>query len=542
MSSDKSLAVMAKADRVSHFDEIDARYGRAASCRVRRLVLEHPVISDIAGQSAYIFSLLDREDDFQKRLARKVWLLKSTITQTLLEFDDARIGIVSMAEVLRSEAETVPSAIGAINGLADLVKSLAAPSSNPKREILLRMLNAPEQNEGGIAVFAGLQGGLTPGWPADISALKDFPPGSCTIFRTRRDIADRGFWTIVIPGTLRFSQRATTMDLLHGGRASEVLILSYKRESVFVPEPIALPVDGRFTVTVHQPRDVVPVEEDAGQKLDQWANESFWQEVRAQHSYEHPFCERDVDVAARFILFADGSGAFLPEDGSVTEISALLDRPEHPTQEGDRLPRKAVRDLEERDLVALRLSGSGDYLDEVADRIMEREGYASLREDATAWKPILFRVIKRHGEGSVARTARDEGLKLRSATYLWTWASDAVIAPHDLNTFRSLIRSMSKLDEEFSEANPDDYALKKWTEMEHLKAFHHRAASEIRKLLLDRVRKLVATRQPVETVESIHLQGLEAGHIGLLRVSAVDATSVRIPYSRLFHLTPVKVA
>ena len=529
-------------DHASLLDAIDARYGRAASCRVQKLVLDHPLISDISACSAHIFSLLDREDDHQKRLARAVWLLKSTITQTLLSFDDGRLGIQAMAEMLKLQAEGVPSANGAVNTLVDLVTSLVATSTNPKREIFLKTLTQPAGSEDGVGVFAGLQGGLTPGWPFAVSASTDFPTGSCTVFRTRKDIADRGFATIVIPGTLKFSPRATAIDLLHGGRASEVMILAYKRESVFVPEQIAFPVDHRFRATERPSQDGPVAEEGAGQQLDQWANESFWQEVRAHHAVAGPLSERDVTVAARFVLFADGSGAFLPDDGSVVEISTLLDRPDYSIAESDRLTRKPVRDLEERDLVMLRLSGSGDYLDDVADRLMEREGQPSLREDATAWKLILFRAIKRHGEGTVARTARDAGMKLRSATYLWNWAGDVVIAPHDFETFRILIRSLSQLGGNLVSATPDEYALQRWTEMERLKAFHQRAASEIRKSLLERVRMLVAARQPIETVESIQLPGLEAGSIGLLRVSAVDVTSVRIPFSRLFHLVPVKVA
>lgn len=539
--SDGACVGMHVPDRALLFDALDARYRRAASCRVQKLVLDHPLISDIAVRSAYIFSLLDHEDDHQKRLARAVWLLKSTITQTLLPFDDARLGIPAMAEALKLQAAGVPSATGAVNAFADLVTSLVAISTNPKREIFLKKLSQSAGVEDGVAVFAGLQGGLTPGWPPAVSASTDFPTGSCTIFKTRKDIADRGFATIVIPGTLRFSPRATAIDLLHGGRASEVMILAYKRESVFVPEPIAFPVDHRFKAAKRPAAEGEAADEGAGQQLDQWANESFWQEVRALHVVAGPLSERDITVAARFVLFADGSGTFLPADGSVVEISALLDRPDHSAAESDRLPRTAVRDLEERDLVMLRLSGSGDYLDDLADRLMEREGQPSLRQDATAWKMILFRAIKRHGEGTVARTARDGGLKLRSATYLWNWASDAVIAPHDFDTFRALIRSLSQLEGDLADANPDEYALKRWTEMERLKVFHQRAASEIRRLLLERVRMLVAARKRIETVESIHLPGLEAGRIGLLRVSAVDVTSVRIPFSRLFHLVPVKV-
>jgi hypothetical protein len=88
----------------------------------------------------------------------------------------------------------------------------------------------------------------------------------------------------------------------------------------------------------------------------------------------------------------------------------------------------------------------------------------------------------------------------------------------------------------------DEYALHKWAEMERLKNFHQRAASEIRKALLERVLRLVAARSRVDVVESIHLPGFEAGSIGLLRVSAVDVSSVRVPFSRLFHLIPVKVS
>jgi hypothetical protein len=376
----------------------------------------------------------------------------------------------------------------------------------------------------------------------EVSASKDFPTGSCTIFRTRKEITERVFGVMVIPGTLRFSPRATSIDLLYGGRASEVMILAYKRESIFVPEPVKIPVDQRFIASEHPVMEDASADENVGQQLDQWATESFWQEVRAHHALAGPVSERDFKVAARFVLFADGSGAFLPDDGSVVEVSALIDNPGRSSSESDRLPRKAVSDLEERDLVMLRLSGSGDYLDDVANRLMEREGHSSLREKATAWKMILFRAIKRHGEGTVARAARDEGLKLRSASYLWNWASDAVIAPHDFETFRALIRSLAQLEGELAYANPDEYALERWTEMERLKVFQQRAASEIRRLLLERVRMLIAARQRIETVELIQLPGLEAGSIGLLRVSAVDMTSVQIPFSRLFHLVPVKVS
>ncbi|UNV90459.1 MULTISPECIES: hypothetical protein [unclassified Comamonas] len=529
-------------ERVPLFDVIDGRYANAGSCRVRRIVIDHPLYADIASCCARVFSMVDREDDHQRQLARSVWLLKSTIAQTLLPFDDSRLGVQPMIEKLVQQAETVPSVSGTVKALSDAVASLVSSGRNPKREMFLDTLGKSTSQPDGTGVFAGLQGGLTPGWPATIDASQDFPAGACTVLRSRKDIADSGFSVIVIPGTLKFVSTRIAIDLLYGGRARDVVLLVYRRENLFVPEPVGLPIDGRFHRATRTSEEVDVVEGGEDQPLDQWANDTFWQEIRNQQVGGVPLSERDVAVPARFVLFADGSGTFLPDEGSVVEISRLLDRPEQPLAGTGQLPRKSVRDLEERDLVMMRLRGSGDYLDEVADRMMAREGQASLRSTATAWKGELFRALKLHGEGVVARRAREAGLKLRSASYLWTWASDDVIAPHDVESFRALMRALGDLRVGMESDSCDEYALDKWAEMERLKHFHQHAASEIRKALLERVHMLVVARSRVDVVESIQLPGLEAGSIGLLRVSAVDVSSLRVPLSRLFRLVTVKVS
>jgi acetolactate synthase regulatory subunit len=521
------------------FDVIDGRYANAGSCRVKKIIIAHPLFADIASYCARIFSMVDREDDHQRQLARSVWLLKSTIAQTLLPFDDSRLGVQPLIEKLVQQAETVPSVSETVEALSQAVASLVSSGSNPKREMFLHMLQKATLQADCAGVFAGLQGGLTPGWPATVDASQDFHAGACAVLRTRKDIADRGFSVIFIPGTLRFASRQIAIDLLYSGLARDLVLLAYRNENVFAPKPLGLPIDGKFKRAT---RTLEAVEEIEDQPLDQWANETFWHEIRSQHARGGALSGRDVTVSARFVLFADGSGTFLPDEGSVVEISRLLDRPDQPLAGAGQLPRKSVRDLEERDLVMMRLRGSGDYLDEVADRMMEREGQASLRDTATAWKSDLFRALKLHGEGVVARLAREAGLKLRSATYLWTWASDVVIAPHDFEDFRALMRVLGDFQDGMRSNSSEEYALHKWAEMERLRNFHLRAASEIRKALLERVLKLVEERSRVDVVESIQLPGLEAGSIGLLRVSAVDVSSVRVPFSRLFHLFPVKVS
>jgi hypothetical protein len=274
--------------------------------------------------------------------------------------------------------------------------------------------------------------------------------------------------------------------------------------------------------------------------LDHWASATIWDEIRLRNLEFSLATDRDVSVSARFVLFADGSGAFLPDDKRVVELSELLDRGGNVDASEERLPRKNVRDLEEHDLIMLRLSGSGNYLDDVADSEMDHAGLGDLRREATEWKPWLYRAIKEHGEGLVARTGREFGLRLRSATYLWEWAGDGVMAPHDFTTFRALIATLVKLEPTAISSDVDLYANEKWRQMEQVKTFHARAGAAIRTALIQRVKGLVADRRKVETVESIELPGVEAGRMGLLRVSAVDSRPVRTPQSRLFHVFPLK--
>lgn len=528
-----------------HFLLIDSRYANAERCSVQQLRFDHQLIATISTCCSKIFAQLDRDDEVQKRVARAIWLLRSTISQTLLAFDDPRLEIGSILEIIEGDVRNLPSIALEVDALAGMVTTVITSSKNPKREALLELL-AQHSEDGGITgIFAGIQGSKTPGWPASLSAAADFPAGDCIVFRTRRDVARTVFARLVIPGTLQFAARPLVMDLLHGGQASNVTIFAYGRERVQVPEPIALPHDSTFKMYLRDAQQLSVTlwdgDADAG-KLDEWANDSFWAEARARHSAVAPLSERDLMVPARFVLFADGSGSFLPSDKSVVEIADFFDR-EHSVQADlDRLPRKAVRDLEERDLVMLRLAGSGDYVDEVADRLMEAEGLANLRSDAVEWKSALFDALKRYGEGAIAKALRDTGVKLRSAAYLWTWAGDAVIAPQDFETFQALMVTLERVGLSFEGRSAADYSVAMWSAMERLKTFQHKAGVEIRRALLDRVRALVTEGHHIDTVESIQLPGLKAGRMGLLRVAAADYVSVDIPLSRAFQLVPVKVA
>lgn len=528
-------------ERTSILEIVDKQYKQASQGELRQVTLAFPPATGISSACGSIFSIVDRDDDEQRRIARQAWLIKSTILQTMLKFDDPRLGLASMTEVMRLAAVAFPAIASPINILLRLMGELVATPHNPKREWLLTLLTSEKRLNFPIAILAGLQGTGTPGWPATVSSSDDFRGDSIALVRTRKDLKDQVFGMVVIPGTVRFTTRPLVQDILYGGRASDLVVLTYSGERSYVPEPIALPTDSTFgCVGFRKPRTVLRESDVPDNQIDRWANESIWEELRSRHLDVAPISERDVSVPARFVLFADGSGAFLPDDKRVVELSELLDGGGSIETTEERLPRKNVRDLEEHDLIMLRLTGSGNYLDDVADSEMDQAGLGNLRSEATEWKSWLHRNIKEHGEGLVAKTGKDFGLRLRSATYLWEWAGDGVMAPHDFATFRALIATLAMIDPSAFSSGVDQYAEEKWRQMEQVKTFHARAGATIRTALIQRVKGLVAERRRVETVESIELPGVEAGRMGLLRVSAVDSKPVRTPQSRLFHVFPLK--
>lgn len=525
---------------LSVLDLVTAQHRNAGARARRELVIDFLPARDLERACNGIFGLVDRDDDYQQEAPRLAWRLKQTVLQTLLQFDDERLGLRQMADRLSTLAESMHAIAESARSIRTVIDALLAHPENPKLKRVAAAVDSTDDRRD-FAILAGLQGSSSPGWPLDVDPARDFGLHGVSVLRTRRDAKDRVFTHIMIPGTLRFASRPLAYDLLHGGRAGEVVIVAYRGERVHIPEPLVLPRDNTFAIArSNRSNPVTVADETPDEALDKWANDSFWEGIRAQHTDVTPASDRDMPVSARFVLFADASGAFLPEDRTVIEVSNLLDRREGLAVDADHMPRKSVSELDERDLVLLRLSGSGDYLDEVADALMAKEDRPALRDEATAWKSLLAAALKLHGEGVVGRAFRERGGRLRSASYLWVWAGDAVIAPQSFDTFRLLIAMLAQLGSPLP-GDPADYSKEKWAQMELVKDYHRRAGSDIRTALLERVKSLIAERARIDTVASIDLPGVRSGRMGLLRVSAVDAQSIRVPYSRLFHIHPVKV-
>ena len=527
---------------VSAFDLIARFHANASTCRRAASVVDFAAMSAMSKTCSSIFAQVDRDDSIQRAAARDAWLVKASLMLTALPFDDPRLALDDVMLRLEEVSASVPGLRGPVNELVALVRQLVSESTNPKRNRLLELLASSPATGDPVAILANVCGSPTPGWPASIDGKSDFGSASVELVRLKRQTKSSLYGRLLIPGNPWFAPSRVLFDLLYGGRTSDIVVLAYRAERVSLPTPRKMPT-GFVFASIDEPKlqafDVIAPGADT--QLDQWAHESFWSSIHAQHADIAPQSDRDVTVDASFVLFADGSGAFLPSDRRIVEVSELFETGANFEISEDKLPRTLIRDLEEGHLVMLRLSGSGDYLDDVADSLIAQAGETGLRTSALKWKDRLHQVIRRHGEGVVAMKIRRHGVKLRSPQYLWAWAGDAVMAPHDRETFHSLIAAIWELETSASDEDPCAYADLRWGELERLKAHHHKAGVSIRAALLSRVRSLVAERRRIDTVESIELPGVAAGRMGLLRVAAVDGKTRKVPVSRLYQLSKVKV-
>ena len=141
-------------ERISILEIVDKQYKQAGQGKLRQVKLAFPPATVISSACGSIFSMVDRDDDEQRRIARQAWIIKSTILQTMLQFDDPRLGLASMAEVMSLAAAAVPTIASPVDSLLRMMRELVATPRNPKREWFLAQLKSADKPDLQIAILA----------------------------------------------------------------------------------------------------------------------------------------------------------------------------------------------------------------------------------------------------------------------------------------------------------------------------------------------------------------------------------------------------
>ncbi|MBD3646130.1 MAG: hypothetical protein HUJ31_01495 [Pseudomonadales bacterium] len=239
------------------------------------------------------------------------------------------------------------------------------------------------------------------------------------------ELQKKSFDQIVIPFNGRFCP--FIRELFSTYRCRWIHHLHFKTEGRTVPLFDRRPRARTLGQTPLIKPEYKPVEIDA---LGQWADNDFWNSVKnrfmtdSSPGYEHSIAAK---VAARLCYLQSGKAVYLSEDQRYIDVSEMLDRD---LAQFTTLARKYPRDLRAGDMLLLRTKGSGDYLIDVADKLLQEAGKLDLRDVSIDWKDALKNALVEKGSTWIGRRLESFGVRLRDPDYIWTWSTNTVMKRH----------------------------------------------------------------------------------------------------------------
>lgn len=514
--------------------QINSVYTNACTFSIDEQVLPgHDVLDSLITLPRHWRELAESEDDDARHLFFSIWQLCRDVSSCLVPFDSPDLGLVSRQQTVAAEARRWPDKRRQLAELQKRVEWLVEHPVNPKGEFVFRLIEEEIKAGQSIGLVARMSRFLTPGWQEDFAERFDAMVHGCRLLRTRRDLLDSVLDVIILPGSGQWCPFRTDLYTLY--RSSRLTVVRYSGERAPAPRLPELP---QGTVTR---RSGYRFEESARPKpldtLDDWISDEEWElaRLRSQRGGD----DREISdfqflVRARLVLLETGEAVYLQDDRKVIELSPLFSNDAEDHGSGARLPRKHPRELRSGDLIGLRTSGSGDYLEVIADQLLVKAGKGELRRHCTDWKTGLLTVLKQYGPESIAERLAAHGTELSSPNYIWHWATEDVIRPQKKEAFANLIEAIADLHALPNVGAIPKYVDRRWREMKELISYHHKAGLEIRRALLRRFFELLERSSELnEDRIVLRLPDVDAGEITLFRVAAVEPRASEIPYTRI---------
>jgi hypothetical protein len=510
------------------FEAADRLFTNATTFSVHREQLAAPgALREISRTVGRMFgAVAGQEDEATLRILRRsLATLRFTINGALMPLASPVLSLREQSDRIGKLAEAYGHDLVALaERLRSAVEGAMEIDSPPKRTTLEEMFRS---TRGRIGVVYPARS--VPGWDdtlvRHLERLADFATIIPVV--SRKALVNAHFDLILSVWPL--ARTGLAEELLFAYRTRDLRLILYRHENASIPEAASLPsigVSSKPRRPSNPAMSGIAHDEELEPEIDDWVDVTYVSggarvlgEVDRQHL-----------VAARFVRLATGQIVALREERRVIEVSSLLDVGAAPAT--TRLPRSLVRELTRGDLIVLRTSGSGDYLDDVATQLIARDARAAEIDAALLWKGSLERALVQHGASFVAGLLRDRCPAFTSHdNYLWAWTTLDVIKPATPDTFSALLDVLVKV----KAIDPIDAAGREhlWRMMKLLVRYHVAAGQEIRRVLLARLRELIAAQTLVTTALQLELPGVNAGQLSVLRVESVASTPSLVPYTEI---------
>jgi hypothetical protein len=488
-------------------------------------------------ETGRIFRILgDEEGDLFRTIRLKVWMLRTTVLYALVPFDSSDIGLVEQLADLKDVCRCIPTIEGNITEIGNIIRYLVENPVNPKGNAVFELLKESPDRGLGVGLVSALTRGRTPGWAEPLFArIREVAPRAL-IIDSRKYLGSHVFRKVILPAS--GSQSPIFQELFNSFRTERLDAVIYRCEGFRSPERKSLP-KGTFTKLLagggEQPKPIDPAPEIL--PVEDWMRNRFWNSLRDAAREEPGRDGQDAGrrflVKARIIILANNSMVLLPEEYQVIEVSDLVEGRVGLEEYRKKFPRCRVDQLGEGDLIVLRTSGSGDYLIDVADDIMAKEGRKDLRADALDWKLVLKNALENFGSKVIAIDLEARGNPINDHRYIWVWTTHLVIRPHSEKLFSDLVNILYSKGYPLREENPAEAVSRRWKMMKDIIRYHIKAGHRIRESLLERLRKIISSGTQLGDCLRFSLLSEGAGEMAVYRVADVDREAQIVSYNKI---------
>lgn len=466
-------------------------------------------------------------DPAQRNLRRLLWDVQSLLTYTLLPFDDPDLELPMAIQRLSTRPGLSNDARDDVLGLTNVLSSLIQRSLNLKFAALSAWCNRNRPYVQPHVLTALSSRPTREGWPdgawAKISNLDPRFRKVGSLFEIKGAVLP----LLAIPCSGR-SLKGSLDLIFFSGIAERILFLPYDFESPEAANPPAL--SGGRQISSYRIGEHTAPPPVHRIRQDHEIEDPVWADLR---NSGHTTDEAELVSEGRWVRFDDGSAVCLPDGASVPEVSEIIAAAGASGEA--RLPRRPVEALKPGHVLLLRVSGSGEYLDAVADALMKEAGEAGLRQKTEIWREALAAAIRTHGISEVGDWLRHEaGAGWDGLLMLPGYVSSHIIGPRSLDRFAAILRALARKG--FLPSTIDDsYIQQHWETIRRIRSFQFSAGGALRSRLLKYLRHKIRSDGLVIGTP-ISLPDVDAGELVLLRVAAIDDQTCSIPTSHLYRL------
>lgn len=237
---------------------------------------------------------------------------------------------------------------------------------------------------------------------------------------------------------------------------------------------------------------------------------------------KEPGPEKDFDehesstVSARCFILEDGKMVFIDTEDQ-SELVIDLD------SEQQRVRKVSVDEIEPDMFIVLRTEGGGDYLVDVADRMLGDQA-TELRETQREWKQVLIDLVAQNGLRQVVQSLNEIGSRIANYSNVrnWMWLSPRNIRTGRFEDFRAI----------FTLADRGKEAEKYWAAMGVIRGAHRRAGAYLRQLLISQIRASDLSDLERDGVMKFELEE-DTGNLTAYRVLSIAPEEYTVEHTRL---------